>query len=931
MPSLRLSDLRLLVLAPLEDAGAANTRKGRIFETFVAHLLEVYGYDRPTTSHLNYTSDGIELDVVVRHRLTGKRAIAECKAYSRPVAANELTNFYGKLTVERFTDPGTLGLMVVVPRLTPEGEEQARTITASDDHFLYLNAEAIGTRLREEKMISELPGSLGPTSDPAVVVTEDGTWSAALVLDQESRVPVSVAMWSPQGSVPDTSMELLVSHEYAQGLTVRDVSAPTPRIVDAQVSEAIAPPILVAVKGSREDFEYQLPASPRYFVGRASSISDLRRLMTSGPGAIVLNAQSGWGKSSLALKAAEITKGLDGYATVLDSRTANDGRFVTEAIRRVATEAAADGLLQLPTDPSWASLASCLRTLDDCSWSRAQGPLMLFFDQFENIFRSEALTRAFRDLAAGVRELRNPVIVGFAWKTDLVGWTEGHPYVLRDEIRSNATVLVIDPFGSNEVTTLLGRLERTLGETLAPDLRSRLREYSQGLPWLLKKLADHVRKEVKAGVTQEQLLSDALNVESLFKADLAELSMPEQDAIRHVARYAPLPAGEVTDRYAPEVVQSLVDRRLVVQIGERLDTYWDTFRDYLNTGRVPVEDSYVLRQTPNAVARMLPLVIQGSGSVPVRRLSQALQTSVNVIFNLSRELRLLGVTSYDPNRVTLVSDVMGTDSRDRESTLRRRVAHSLRRHRAFSTFAAVAERAGGSATSIAFANDLPRAFPAVDVKMTTWSAYARVFLAWFAYAGLAREAAGYWSPQPDGDAPSTLRLLAERPVVRTRPGLPQEAPKRGLTILARVGSGERVILPESGSADRDAVRTLLSLGAVEVSPDRVVSLAREDVLLADGTVRPSVLFDLLTSVPGGQAGIDILLQSPNASPAVVGEAMRAAVGASWTTASTHSIGGYFRAWAKLAGVSVQAVPRGARPEGASGQELFTFPVEATTR
>jgi hypothetical protein len=928
VPGLQLSDLRLLVLAPSEDAGAGNVQRGRIFETFVARLLEVYGYDRPTSSHLNYTSDGIELDVVVRHRLTRHRAIAECKAYSRPVRAAELTSFYGKLTVERFAEPGTLGLMVVVPRLTPEGEEQARTISASDEHFMYLNAEMVGYRLRQEGLITDLPVSMGPTSDPAVVVAADGICAAALLLDPTSRVPMSAAVWSAEGAVPDATLDLLSSHEYAQGLGVVDASETASGSVQARPAELVTPPVLVAVQGSKEDFEYQLPASPRYFVGRKSSVNELRRLLSSGPGSVVLNAQSGWGKSSLALKAAEVANSLNGYATVLDSRTANDARFVTEAVRRVATEASADGLLRLPAEPSWASLASCLRTLNACDWARGDGPLLLFFDQFENVFRSEALTRAFRDLAAGVRELRNPVTIGFAWKTDLVGWIEGHPYVLRDEIRSNSTVLVIEPFGSNEVTTLLGRLERELGEKLAPDLRSRLREYSQGLPWLLKKLSDHVLKEVKGGVTQERLLAEALNVESLFRADLAELSMPEQEAIRHVARYAPLPASEVTDRYAPEVVQSLVDRRLIVQIGERLDTYWDTFRDYLNTGRVPVEDSYILRQTPNAVARMLPLVMQGGGSVPVRELSAVLQTSVNVIFNLSRELRLLGVTSYDPNRVTIVSDVLGATPQ--EQALRRRVARSLRRHRAFSSFTAVSERGGGSATPSAFANDLPRAFPAVEVRDTTWSAYARVFLAWFAYAGLAREVAGRWSPRPDGDAPSNLRLLAERPVIRTRPGLPQEAPRRALGILGRLGRGETVGLPENGSPDRDAARTLLALGAVEVTPDREIRLARSDLLSPDGLLRPVVLFELLNSVPGGAVGIDVLRRSPSAAPAAVGEAMREAVGASWTPASTHSIGGYFRAWAKLAGVEVTSVPRrpatGRRRAGtANGQATETVP------
>ncbi len=903
MDSFRVSDPQLLLLANGDTPAAVSNARGHLFERFFARLLHKYGYEEPARDRLNVTVDGIEIDVVARHRLTGSRAMAECKAYTSPVAADALTSFYGKVSAARLTEPGVYGLLIVLPRLSANGLALAESIESRDPHFKYLNARAVVAALQDLDMVTEPPPATGPLSDFTLLVTEEGIFGACKLLDAETRLAEAVVVWARSGSVPPSVLSLTQESDFAGGLAVVDARTPEP-----PAALEVPPVLLVEVRGSSSDFEYQLPASPRYFVGRREPIQVLRGMLSAPEGrAFVLNAQSGWGKSSLALRLQRVVQESGGLALVLDTRTANNPRYVTEVVRRLAIIAAEEGLLSLPSDASWGSLPTALETLGRATWNRSGAPLCVFFDQFENVFKDELLTREFRDLALGVRQVQHPLKVGFAWKTDLVGWTEGHPYQLRDEIRANADVVALKPLGAREVDTLLERLEKQLNQKLVRDLRQRLREYSAGLPWLLKKLAGHVIAEVERGYSQEQLLSEALNVQSLFQGDLQQLQPLEQEALRHVARFAPVPVTEVTERFPTAAIQSLLDLRLVVQVGEKLDTYWDIFRDFLNTGRVPIEESYILRLGPKSVVRLLSEVFADGGNSSVRDLAARLGTSENVIWNQSRELRLFGIVGYEPNRVRLVEEVL--EAADREAALRRRVASALRRNRAYSLLARLAERSpGGHVALTSLARDLPGAFPAVDVSATTWLTYARAFALWFQYAGLARSENQMLSLAAEGEAGEGTLLTESTPPARTRDAFPQGPPGAAFALLEALARSEVIEVRTSSRGNRLAVRDLRALGAVRVSEDGTLQV-HEARLLVDGAVDNAAVLALMRRLPGTSGGLALLDQRADASPQDVGEVVRAGLNADWSPETIRVVGQRLRSWAARAGLKVVTVPR----------------------
>jgi hypothetical protein len=903
VPSLDIAAPQLVIVAEGETLSAQSNARGHLFENFIARLFQALGCEAPTTSSLNVKQNGYELDVTMRIALTGESAIAECKAYSSPLPSAALSTFYGKLNTERLDSPETRGWFVAIPGLTSDGHTLARKLEKGDSRFRLLTATNIYSTVQELNWIEPIQGHETNTlSDHAMLISAHGVAALAKQIDIATRLPVRILVSRVGEPVSQPELQLLAASDYAAGLEIHDIHASRASDVPAVVSDAIT---LVTVVGSREDFEYQFPASPAYFVGREALLAQVRRTSDERRDrgtVIVLNAQSGWGKSSLALRIAHEIEREGGSSIVFDSRTASSVPYVASALRRALAEAEVSGLLQQPANASFASLQSAVRTLQASKWTK-RGQLLVFFDQFENVFRDQRLTQEFRDLVLAVREIVAPVVLGFCWKTDLVGMTENYPYRLRDEIRSVSLVLNVEPFGPKDVNTLLSRLARAAGHELSADLKQRLREYSQGLPWLLKKLASHILKELQNGTSEESLLADSLNIESLFQQDLANLEAQEQEALRTIAREAPVLVSDIVERVDPGVIQSLVDQRLVVRVGERIDVYWDTFREFLITGKLSVEDTYILRLRAASTSKLLQLIVSHGGEATVQEATTRLSTTQHVVFNSSRELRLLGILSPRSGVLMLSEQLRGR--RLSESEIKERVARSLRRHAVFRKVQDLIGVSPKSETSIdALALEMPALFPAVAATPKTWRLYAIAFGTWLDYSGLLRLRGQMLS---SSDSRSTVALLASVKSHRRGKTFPHSRPDIALAYLRAVRTAQPLEMNDSA---RQKVLTDLSvLGLLDLNGSLVDSQYELIDRLTAKTLDSSALKEALMRVPGGPEALAHVAADPTVRPEVVGTTLRDAFGLPWAASTTRMAGEKFRAWARTAGLKIAKVPR----------------------
>ena len=80
--------------------------------------------------------------------------------------------------------------------------------------------------------------------------------------------------------------------------------------------------------------------------------------------------------------------------------------------------------------------------------------------------------------------------------------------------------------------------------------------------------------------------------------------------------------SELNDQFTPEVLQGLVHRRLVVRVGHKYDIYWDIFRDYMNTGKVPVQENYILRVQISTIFKAAKVLANEGGTLPVSEFSK---------------------------------------------------------------------------------------------------------------------------------------------------------------------------------------------------------------------------------------------------------------------------------------------------------------------
>ncbi|MCB4791942.1 MAG: restriction endonuclease [Elusimicrobia bacterium] len=736
---------KLKILSDSDSVQGKNQQKGKLFEKLMAEVLKHYGYQIDRNPSVNYA--GMEIDIEGKHIATDIPLYAECKFYENEIDSPKIQAFFGKYMAKWGKCKKTHGIFIAIPGLNshakgfyhesiePNSEitlklfEEEHVLDAIFDSGLIVGADVIAQKI---------PKEVGEAGDWNIIYSDKGYFWLQYVIKAGDVIPRYVALFDGKGNVIGNAADVKYIIDNIPELKDFEIlPLSTPINSSHQTTQDIE--VIVEVRGSDACFEYQFPASPQYYVGRENILkefNDFTAKVVNGEVAsrgVYFEANSGWGKSSTVLKCVESLTQNGHISIAIDSRSASSSRFVLNVVKYVIESKSVVDLMK-SEDNTISGYDGAFKMLEKVSDRlKPQNKLLvIFYDQFENIFYKQETLKNICNLFLKICDKKLNIVFGFSWKSDLIGLTSEFPFELRDSISSQSQCISLGIFSEQEINCLLDKLSKEIKSSLRNDLKFFLSEYSQGYPWLLKKLCAHVKAQRDKGISQADIATGVLNVEELFKADMIGLSSKEESALRSIAKSAPISVNEIGEEFRLEIIQPLITKRLVVKIGHKYDIYWDIFRDYLNSGKLPEQENYIIRSPIQSVYKVTKALTR-MGQQKIEAFQGNTGLSKRTLFNVAKDMELLGISKIKNGLLSL--NIEMKDDKEFDKLLRTYLNDNLKRNRLINKILQQLVSKGKLSLQ-EVAAILEESCPYIAASKNTWLSYARNFMGWMDSADL---------------------------------------------------------------------------------------------------------------------------------------------------------------------------------------------------
>lgn len=737
-----ISEIKII----LED-GSSNKAKGNCFESLIRNLLTLHQYD--IRSNINFS--GMEIDLVAEHKHNKESLYVECKAKEK-VSSDELSKFAFNVDFKE-VDKGYFFR-------TQELESQAGALLSEMKqkskykHLTFFEPDDIIRMLSDGKMLFEPVSKLTnfTISKRILAVTYFGDYLIYLI-NESNALPTKYIIANGQQndkSVDSEYIDRLTSKiSELTNLTFIPITS-TDKPVAIQNKNDLAIETISEVQESENWYDY-LPASANknHFVGRdeiRTKILSYFKEIRSGDSPkriFYLNGKSGWGKSSLVLEIKDRCQNKHYknkfYAIAIDTRSAISDNFVALSFKKLIGAAIDDGFLErnifskditftssndLLSSESVKSLIENLKIKDKF--------LVLIFDQFEDVFRKKDFFKTFYKFLTDVTDLKPNIIIGFSWKSDFFIQSDDPSYHIWQQAKEQAREFTISEFGEKEIDGIIKQLEGSVGQ-LDKGIKERIKESSQGLPWLTKKLCIHIYDQINSGLAKENLIESNLNILDLFRKDEERLSASELKGLKIIAKKAFdgsfFDETEVGDVIQTDTISSLLHKRLIIRSGANYNIYWDIYRDYLVTGKIPIiGESYLLRQGVNLCLEVFLLFEADKvESMDTLLVKHPKGISAETLINILIELRNFGFVQKNDDNYVVSSGI--------EVSKQGFIDFVTNRFQNYTPYIALQKLSQNKILKSDVIQVLKNIFKQ-DFQDKTWDSYAKNIISWFLLSDL---------------------------------------------------------------------------------------------------------------------------------------------------------------------------------------------------
>jgi len=677
--------------------GDPQKTKGDLFETLSKDLLEALGYE--VIEEIRIT--GAELDLLCKHKVNGRQVYVECKAHKEKLSATVLRQLLGTVAGYDYSEGWIISTSDFGKEATGFAEMWKSKPAEQSSKLSFYTPDKVIASLRSASVVCDPP--IGAAVEIIGGAEHLGEWTLLVgsfgrywsVYTLSGGAPYGVLLFNAVTGKPVSDVETINNIAKLDcSLTEYDLKVGIEKLkgdVLAPKKESLAKVVEVQIGDSWDDYR---PARPQDFVGRDSLQKEIIQFLGNVKDKITdtrifaITGHSGLGKSSLIAKLRERSSNKfykkKFFTYAVDIRGAKSPAYISSSLLKCLEGAQKSGFgdpvaLQLtdPAEPlSSPSIQDYLNSLE-----KSGQVICLVFDQFEELYSKPELFNVFsaaKDLMLDVASSKANIVLGFAWKTDSTTQQDHPAYHLWHELSDHRKAFKLDVFDNGEITKSITKFEKEVGFKLPAETRHQIQHSCQGFPWLLKKLCINLYENSKKGEGTESILAD-LDVGRLFESDLDNLTPAEHSCIKIVAQKAPADWSEIIEISGVSVLNNLVHKRLVVKSGDRLNVYWDIFKDYLLTGNVPVVPFNYIPTSDLSSMLKVAASLERSSFVESSSIAVRIGLKEKTVWNIGADLVMFGLAERNGVNFKQHRDVGNYDEYSLLVEIRQRISkHSLK-------------------------------------------------------------------------------------------------------------------------------------------------------------------------------------------------------------------------------------------------------------